>query len=639
MIIVGTAGHIDHGKTTLSRRLTGIETDRLREEQERGISIELGFAYLDLPDGRRVGLIDVPGHEKFVHQMIAGATGIDLVVLTVAADEGIMPQTREHVAICDLLGIRAGTVVLTKIDLVDEEWMELVAGDVRDYLASTFLRGARVLPFRSDWTGDALDAFRGELYGEIVSLSAGLAKEGQDRPLRLPVDRVFPIRGFGTVITGTIRSGEVRVGDAVELVPGGMKARVRRIESHGRVVDVASAGMRTAVNLPEISREQVERGHVVASVRTLRATSAFVVQLKALERLRVPLKRQFKALFHTSATNVAADLRLLTDRELAGGGEALALVRTVHPVPVSASDRFVVRGFSSLVDYGKTFGGGQILWPLSVRGRTRNVEALVQLLDDSLDRQLEAAAWLAGIEGLDADRLRHLTPLTNRRIAAVLARPDAPKGTEFLDCGGRHIFHHEVVGALQERVLSLVGEYHEANPRKEGLSREELFSQMAGVPRSLVQACVDGLHSGRRLTGSDQTVALPDFRPSLGQDFTALVAWVERRFAEAGREPPLLPALPKELNADAAMVGEAVAHLVKAGSLRRINREFFLAASEYEALKAEMTRFLHQNTKATTQDLKTLLGLSRKFLIPLLEFFDAQRITRRLDESSRGLWN
>ncbi|MBM4355523.1 MAG: selenocysteine-specific translation elongation factor, partial [Deltaproteobacteria bacterium] len=367
MIVVGTAGHIDHGKTTLIRTLTGIETDRLKEEQQRGISIELGFAYLDLEDGSRVGLIDVPGHERFVHHMIAGATGVDLVLLVVAADEGVMPQTREHVAICELLGMRRGIVVLSKVDLVDAEWLELVRDDIRDYLAGTFLADAPVLPFSSTFAGGALGSFREHLYREIMAQSRQLEKASVRRPFMMPVDRVFTVKGFGTVVTGTVQSGGIRVGDSVEVLPAGLQTKVRRLEIHGQTAEESRAGTRTAANLPDVEKLDVDRGNVLVAPGTIVPVSRLTVSLSALPSLLGELKEQFKVLFHTGSAMTEASVRLLDCQRLTGGGRALAAVRLSTPLAVLPGNRYVVRGFTTMADYGKTIGGGTILWPDSVK--------------------------------------------------------------------------------------------------------------------------------------------------------------------------------------------------------------------------------------------------------------------------------
>ncbi|MGE5840291.1 MAG: selenocysteine-specific translation elongation factor [Deltaproteobacteria bacterium] len=351
-IILGTAGHIDHGKTSLVKAMTGIDTDRLKEEKERGITIELGFAHLELPSGQILGIVDVPGHEKFVKHMVAGATGVDLVALVIAADEGVMPQTREHLEICQLLKVKKGLVVLTKIDMVDQEWLDLVKEDVSNFLSETFLAGAPIAPV-SSVTGQGIK--------ELVAMLDSMVKEIPEREtsgfFRLPVDRVFTMKGFGTVVTGTTISGLVRTGDEITVYPQGLVARIRGIQVHGREVEEVSAGLRTAINLQGVEKEQIERGNVVATKDSLRPTRMADVVLHHLKSSPRKLKNRAKVRFHTGTSEIISTVVLLDRDELNLGDTCFAEIRLEEPVAVLARDRYVLRSYSPV----RAIAGGEIL--------------------------------------------------------------------------------------------------------------------------------------------------------------------------------------------------------------------------------------------------------------------------------------
>ncbi|MBI4391738.1 MAG: selenocysteine-specific translation elongation factor, partial [candidate division NC10 bacterium] len=366
-IIVGTAGHIDHGKTSLVKALTGIDTDRLKEEKERGISIELGFAHLTLPDGLRLGIVDVPGHERFVKTMLAGVGGIDLVILVIAADEGIMPQTREHLHICRLLQIPRGLVALTKRDLVDADWLELVAEEVRTFLKGTFLEGAPVLPV-SATTGEGLDALKAAL----AALAAEAEPKRVEGIFRLPIDRVFTMKGFGTVITGTLLAGSLKVGDEVVVLPEGLRSRVRRLQVHGETVEQAFAGQRTAVNLPGIEVSAIARGSLLCLPGTLRPSTAMDATLTLLEDAPRPLKNRGRIRFHLGTSELLARAVLLDREELPPGQSAYVHLRLESPGAALPQDRFVIRSYRPAV----TVGGGMILDPAPPQRRRKRQEIL-----------------------------------------------------------------------------------------------------------------------------------------------------------------------------------------------------------------------------------------------------------------------
>jgi selenocysteine-specific elongation factor len=354
-IILGTAGHIDHGKTSLIRAVTGTDTDRLKEEKERGITIELGFAALDLPSGQHLGIVDVPGHEKFVKNMVAGATGIDIVAMVIAADEGVMPQTREHMEICTLLGIKHGLVVLTKIDMVDEEWLELVQEDVRDFTRGTFLEDSPMVPV-SSVSGDGIPEF----IAQLDELSQKIPVKPPSSIFRLPIDRVFTMKGFGTVITGTLVSGSINDGASIMVYPQGITSKIRGLQVHNQSVDSAEAGMRTAINFQGLEKAAIQRGEVLSSPDALKPSYMVDIDLNFLSSNPKPIKNRTLVRFHTGTSEILGNLILLDREELLAGDSTVAQLRLNSAVSLVKEDRFVIRSYSPI----RTIGGGEVLNPI-----------------------------------------------------------------------------------------------------------------------------------------------------------------------------------------------------------------------------------------------------------------------------------
>jgi selenocysteine-specific elongation factor len=642
MIIVGTAGHIDHGKTTLTQALTGIDTDRLKEEKQRGISIELGFAPLDLPDGRRVGLVDVPGHERFVHHMIAGASGIDLVLMIIAADEGVMPQTREHLAICELLGVARGLVVLTKADLVEEDWLELVREDLKDQLSGTFLRGAPILTFGAGWE-DRREAFRTELLATIAALAPDAPRPGGDRPLLLPIDRVFSIKGFGTVVTGTVVSGRLAVGDPLEVLPDRLPVKARTLEVHNARADRSEVGTRTAVNLADGDLARISRGMVLARPGAVEPTRRVVMRLKAVPNLAEPAKTRFSALFHVGTTYVEAEVRLLDRDRLGPGEEALAALHTRQPVVILPGMHAVIRAFSEVADFGKTMGGGTILLPVVPRARPENIAALGRLTAEDGGTRVIAAALLAGPTGIRRRALSAWVDLDPEPLAAaataaadgglILLRAPAGAG------GGAAedvLLHRSHERSLLERASDRVEAYHAANPRRPAMPREELRSQIQGVedPRFFHAICDHWVRAGD-LEGDEHSLRIPGFQVRLGDAFEGLMKAVEEQVAAGGVTPPILGELRAAF--PGADLEDALAHLVKEGRLVRVTPELIFHRDAVDGVRARVVAHLETHGTITTQQYKEITGLTRKYLIPLAEYFDATRLTVRTSDSARRL--
>jgi len=471
LAIVGTAGHIDHGKTALVRRLTGVDTDRLPEEKKRGISIDLGFAPLVTPAGVRVGLVDVPGHERFVKNMLAGVGGIDLVLLVIAADEGVMPQTREHLAIVRLLGVKRGVVVLTKRDLVDAEWCALVARDVRALLAGSTLAEAPLVEF-SATTGAGQAQLLAAMDEALASLPARAAAE----PARLPVDRVFTVEGFGTVVTGTLWRGSIRTGDAMQLVPGGRDVRVRRVQVHGETVEAAHAGQRTAVALHGVDKTQVERGDTLVAPGSLRESRILDVRFELLEDVPREWKVDQRVRFHLGASEIIGRLVLFADAPLHAGQSALGQLRLEKAAVAARGDRFVIRTYSP----SRTVGGGSVIEPVAER-RRRAAAGLEQMeVHESGSLAARLIEKLAGLTKIaSTEQLAQAVGESVAQVAGTLAKL-ANEGSVAAPADGRWVGDDRWSGA-RARIEHAVREYADAHPARYGIGKGELKSALKGT--------------------------------------------------------------------------------------------------------------------------------------------------------------
>ena len=634
MIIIGTAGHIDHGKTSLVGALTGIQTDRLKEEQERGISIELGFAYFDLPGEVRCGIVDVPGHERFVRQMIAGATGIDLVVLVVAADEGVMQQTREHVDICNMLGIRAGLVVLTKVDLVDEEWLELVESDLEDYLVGTFLEGAPMLRFAAPDPATH-DPVRDALAAMVADIDRVHAGRDPAQPLRMPIDRVFTMRGFGTVVTGTVASGALASGEAVTLLPGGLRTKVRGVQSHGEPVNRVVVGQRAAINLQGVEKESVSRGNVLCHADALEATRMLDVDLHVLSHMPRPLETQAKVLVHVGTSQVNGTVVLLDREQVEPGETGPAQLRLDDFVVVLGGDHFVIRGFDLLESYGKTLGGGTILHPVPRRHRSHRrpvLDGLAALRTRKPRQVAEATVLAAGHTGATDAQIRQVmnasTALTAETLDALLA--DGVLHA-YVHGGRRTCVHRDLFAELLQRARETIAEYHARYPHRGGVPREELRSQVRGdMPPPYFAELLATLAATGEAEASGSVVRRVGFERSLSAGLQALRERILTRYQGADYQPPLLAELLEELTgAREDDVREMLNLLVEEGALAKAAETLYFGASHIERLKDDVRAFLRTHGEMTTPQLKDLTGASRKFTVPLGEYLDAAGVTRR----------
>ena len=629
-IILGTAGHIDHGKTSLIKAVTGVNTDRLKEEQLRGITIELGFAALDLPSGLRLGIVDVPGHEKFVKNMVAGASGIDLVAMIIAADEGIMPQTREHMEICSLLGIQHGVVVLTKIDLVDEEWLALVEEEVLDFTANTFLDGAPVVK---------VSAVKSLGLTEFVQVLDGLCTTVPARTsaglLRLPVDRVFSMKGFGTVITGTLVSGKVTTGDRIMLYPSGITARVRGVQVHNQSVSTAEAGMRTAVNFQGLDKAQVNRGDILGLPETLVSSYMVDIRFHYLASNSKALKNRTTVRFHTGTSEIMGVVVLLDRSELQPGETAMAQIRLDQPVTLIKDDRYVVRSYSPV----RTIGGGQVLNPMPAKHKQHRPE-VVSFLNHIASAPVEevVAAHIEGA-GYRGALLGHLLILANinekqidKMLQAMLSRQQIVQ----VDKDKRLYVHEHALKDLKERMRSLLADYHRANLLKPGMSKEELKSKLpVEVDAKLFALVLQQMVKAEDVVQGEDMVHLADHKVALGADHQALRDRILRVYQNGGLTPPYFKAFCQEADTPVASAREVLSLLIDEGLMVKIKEDLYYHHEPLEQLKQALVDFFNTRDELTTLQFKEMTGTSRKFMIPLLEYFDTIQFTIRVGDTRK----
>jgi selenocysteine-specific elongation factor len=626
-LVLGTAGHIDHGKTSLVHALTGVDTDRLPVEKARGITTELGFARLDLA-GRRIAVVDVPGHERFVKSMVAGATGLDLVCLVVAADEGVMPQTREHLDICELLGVRRGLVVLTKRDLVDDDWLGLARADVQAAVDGTFLAGAPIVAC-STRTAAGLD----ELRDAIAAAVDGLPPREPTGVLRLPVDRVFTMKGFGTVATGTMLGGSVAVGDELAVLPSGRTARVRGIEVHGAAVDRAIAGHRAALNLGGIAVDELARGDLLVHPGRVAASHILDIELRHLATAPAALGPRTKVLVHHGTAQVLATLALVDRDQLEPGETCLAQLRIDATAPLGAlpGDRFIVRGFVATVTHGSTIGGGRIIRVLAPRARkgAHHAAAVASLAAARPEQRIALDVKAAAFAGLGSVDLVHRLGLPAEALAPVLEALVA--SGELLVTGSAdhaHYLHAAAVAGVEARITTALA------AAADGVGREELRSQLpAALSGRAYDAIIAALERRAALVSEGDRLRRASAPPR------AAPSAAETELAAQFRAWRLEPPRPKDVAA-AAGLPEAQARLlldrlIAAKRLIRIKPDLYIHAEIVGELRTRLLAFLADHPTIDAQQWKELTGASRKFTIPLAEYFDAEKVTLRIGDVRR----
>lgn len=639
MIVLGTAGHIDHGKTTLVRALTGIDTDRLPVEKERGITTELGFAHMDLGDGRIASIVDAPGHERFVRHMIAGAGGLDLAVLVVAADEGVMPQTREHLDILGLVGVRAGLVVLTRCDLVPPEDVALARDDVTTALAGTFLEHASILEFAAPRI-DELPAFRDRFVATVRALLPALPDRPVDRPFRMAVDRVFVAPGFGAVLTGTVTTGEVGVGDEVELLPSGRRARLRSLQQHGIPVERAAPGMRAALNLQGLDAHQVARGEVVTTTGAMRLGSVLDVSVTLLPRIRKPFSRRTACTIHLGTRMLAGHLVLLDRQSLPPGDTALAQVRLSEPVAALAGERFVIRGFEVLPGYGRTLAGGTILRPDAPSRRSTD-EVAIAWLRDTRDgdaaAKARAAIELSGAAGASSDDLLAVGPLGRRDLNRALSHlTGAGLAIPFQAAGRTRYLGAAVRERLAEAVRVALAEAHRRQPDRPAVTVEEIQGALPSRPSlEVIGTALRHLASAGGVVPAGTAWRLPTHATRGALLGDATLVRLQSVVREAGVSAPAIDEIATRAGLVPAAARDALHELARRGALVRLAGDLFFDAGVLADVERRLVAFLDENTTITTSRFKELLATTRRTAIPLAEWFDSRHVTIRVSESER----
>lgn len=618
-IIIGTAGHIDHGKTTLIRAITGRNTDRLAEEQKRGISIELGFTYFDLPSGQRAGIIDVPGHEKFVKNMLAGVIGIDIVLLVVAADEGIMPQTVEHLAILDILGIKKGIVVLTKTDLVDEEWVELVEEDVKNEIRGTFIENSPIIKVSSTKkTGIQ------ELIQLVENYSEDLEEKNENDMPRLPVDRVFSISGFGTVVTGTLLAGKLKTGDEVQIYPGDIKARIRTLQVHDEDAPVAYGGQRVAINLAGVKKEDIHRGSVVAPTNSMLDTSLMDVKIKLIKSIDKAISNRTRLHLYIGTEEVLCRLVLLDRDELLPGEEAYAQLRLEQNIVAKRGDRFILRYYSPMF----TIGGGVILEPNASKKKR---------FDENVIEELKVKESGSTTDILEKIVLANeFASIKELSVATSMLEENINKDMEILAQEGKvlifvatkesypiHLSHYR---KLLDKTKLEIKSYHDRFSLRPGISKEEIRSKVLkkAKPRisdMIIQSFVDSeeiLQLGDMLRLKEFVTSYTPEQQKIKDDLISKLKLNE-----------YLPPKKEDISANITGVDEVLNALITSGDIVRINEDVFLLKDSYDKALERLKDYLIKNGSITIGEYRDLLETNRKVGLSLLEYFDQIKITKR----------
>jgi selenocysteine-specific elongation factor len=621
-VIVGTAGHIDHGKSALVEALTGTHPDRLAEEKQRGITIDLGFAFLE-ENGVRFGFVDVPGHERFVSNMLAGATGVDVLLLVIAADESIKPQTREHFDICRLLGVERGVVALTKSDLVDRDTLELVRMEAEEFLRGSFLEKAPLVPVSAK-TGAGL----GDLRKALSAAAANVPGKDGSRYFRLPIDRAFAIKGFGSVVTGTLISGSVRAGDEVELFPSGERLRVRGVESGGKSVERATPGQRTAVNLAGIEHTALKRGMVLATPGKFRRTRRVDVRLQLLASAR-KMKQGSRVHFHAGTSETIAEVFLHREKEVAPGGSALANLKLQEELLLLPGDRYIVRQFSPVV----TIGGGAVLDSLARRPMLRDTGrvAFLKTLEQGQPEEVLAAMTERALFGLTFEEIVERSGWLEREIRYTAHKLTEAARVKVVSAEPLVLLSGRVFYEVRNKILVKVDKFHKENPLLPGIPREDLRASLGKRVRTeTFRAALEELTTERKLDAPGELVKKAGSEIALLPEEAKAKEQIESAFASASLAVPSVKEVLEKLAVEAKRAEKLLQILLREKSLVRVSPELIFHRQALAQLKDQLSA--HKKEKGdriTIPIFKELTGITRKYAIPLLEYLDRERVTRR----------
>lgn len=625
--VLGTAGHVDHGKTSLIKALTGVDTDRLKEEKERGITIELGFASLSLPSGHTLGIVDVPGHEKFIRNMVAGAAGIDLVLMVIAADEGVMPQTKEHLQICSLLGITTGLVALTKIDLVEKDWLDLVRSEIADYLQDTFLADAPIVPVSA-----SQEQGIPELLAQIDKTVCQLQEKTDDGIFRLPVDRIFTMKGFGTVVTGTLISDKIRVGEEIQILPENIFARIRGIQVHNQPTEEAFSGQRTALNLQGIEKSTLERGNVLIRPQTIRPTQRLDVFFEYLASNTRKLKNRSLVRLHTGTAEIMTRMVLLDADELSPGDQSFVQLILADEDVVVGGDHFVLRSYSPIT----TIGGGRILDPQPGKHKRKNkkiLDDLKILQSGGLQDKISVLLDRAGFSGLNVPSLAFRLGISAKKIREALEKLFSDRRAILLPGDDATALSAGLCVHLEEHLMKSLADYHANHPLKEGISKEELKAALPdAVSGKLFNMVLARLIKKEGIASDKDHVRLATHQVQLAGEEDALRQALASVYLQAGLAPPSLSDVMTRFKDQKAKAQNIVRLMIKDGELIKINEELCFARTTLDKLREDYKAQLVRDGQATPATFKDLTGLSRKYIIPLMEYFDASKLTVRVED-------
>ena len=624
-VIIGTAGHIDHGKTTLIKALTNRDTDRLKEEQKRGISIELGFTYFDLPSGKRAGIIDVPGHEKFIKNMLAGVIGIDIVLLVIAADEGVMPQTLEHLAILDLLGIHKGFIVLTKKDLVEEEWLELVKEDIRENVKDSFLENSPIIPVSST-TREGIE--------KVIDLVDELAQEAgtvdaEDMP-RLPVDRVFSMAGFGTIVTGTLLSGKFQVGEEIEVFPKEEFGRIRSLQVHDEDVNTVYAGQRVAINISGLKKQEIDRGDVIAPKDSMRKTMMLDVKIKLIKDLDRSIENRTRLRLYIGSKEALCRIVILDKDVINPGEEAYAQLRLEEEIVAKRGDRFILRFYSPMF----TIGGGMVLEPNPNKKKRFDEKAIEELKIKELGESIDI------IEKIILDNSKKFPTIKEISTITAMLDENLKKDIEKLESMDKivlftltkevHVIHMEYFNFLKESILKELEKFHKENPLKVGMPKEEIRSKFLRntnprVGDRFIELLVEMNYIDKNMENihiKGFEIKYNDMQLKIKEELNNL--YISQRFM-----PPKREEIYAQLNYDENQIEQVLNSLITNGEIIKINNEVFLHSSIYEKALNILKDHINKNGSITVAEYRDVLDTNRKVALGLLEYFDQMKITKR----------
>jgi len=615
-IILGTAGHIDHGKSALVKALTGTDPDRLKEEKERGITIDLGFADLGYPDGLTIGIVDVPGHERLVRNMLAGAGGIDLVVLVIAADEGIMPQSREHLYICDLLKIKSGLIVITKADLVESDWLELMKDEAKNFVKGTFLEGAPVVPVSSK-TMFNMDVLK----EEIRKVALKVEPKPTRGLFRLPIDRVFTMKGFGTVITGTALSGSISVDDAVEILPSNIKSRVRGLHSHGKPIQIAYAGQRVAINLQGAEKEELKRGDAVVVPGRFVPTKIIDAKIELL-RDSPDLKNKSLVHFHLATSETIARVILYEKNELKPGETGYCQFRLQDPVVSTSGDRYIIRRFSPV----ETIGGGEIFDPSPPKRKQKDIAEILTVFEKgSLGDKISLKVLQSGLHGISVIALEGWI---KAEIPVIREAVETLRKNGLLLIVEDVLIHKTLFDHFREKVLQTLKNFHAKNPLKSGMPKEELRAAFK-IDSRLFGGLIASIND---IVMEKEIIRLKTFSTVLSQAEETLKTRILDLLQKNEFQPPSKEELSQALKLDQKHLSDILKLLGKEGSLIRISDSMYLTSSAYNRMIADLRNFFSKKPEMTVAEFRDVLGTTRKYALPILEYLDSSKVTLRVGD-------